>query len=443
MLSTTEKLKAQFPDLKFVKLTSAPESPHFSYPGFAPGTTTLRQGHVRSPGRRPFPNDVLFERDSSVPMRDGIKIYTDVFRPVDSDTNKVPALIPWSPYGKTGSGAQQYESMGPFRCGVPLDKTSGYEKFEGPDPAEWCKRGYAIANVDARGAGMSEGNTFWFGIQEAEDIYDTIEWLSTQKWCDGSVAMIGNSWLAIAQINFGSRLKHPALKALAPMEAFNDPYRDTVARGGRRHHASFFKVILTGFAGPGYVEDMAGMLSSHPLYDDYWQSKYIDTANIDVPLYLTASYSSGLHVAGSFNTFRTAKTKQKWLRVHPHQEWYDLYRTDVTDELQKYFDRFCRGIDNGWEQDTPPVRLSLLGFDGSSATTIKERPENEYPLTRQQLVSYYLDASNHTLLNERPSASFQASHEAHSLTASTVSAFRVSAFLGPALTYLGLYVALQ
>jgi len=424
--TTEEKLKTQFPDLKFVKTPSVSESPHFNYPGFSPGRTVIPQGHVKLPGRKPFPNDVIFDRDVAIPMRDGIKIYADVFRPVDSDTKKVPALIPWSPYGKTGSGPQKYETMGPFSCGVPLDKTSGYEKFEAPDPAEWCKRSYAIINVDARGAGMSEGNTHCWGIQEAEDIYDTIEWLSHQPWCNGSVAMVGNSWLAIAQINFASRLKHPALKALAPMEALNDPYRDAIARGGKSHHTSFWNIIMSGFTGPGYVEDMPGMLSNHPLYDDYWQSKYIDTANIDVPLYLTASYSSGLHIAGSFNTFRTAKTNQKWLRVHPHQEWYDLYRPEITDELQKYFDRFCKNIDNGWERDTPPVRLSLIGFDGSPAQTIVERPENEYPLSRQRLVKYYLDASSRSLLSEHPSAGSQVSYEAHSLTASTVCIFTES-----------------
>lgn len=422
MASTTEeKLAARFLDLKFVKLRAASEHPQFSCPGFLQTKTVLPKGHVKSPGRKAFPTDVVFERDVAIPMRDGIKIYTDIFRPTDSETNKVPALIPWSPYGKTGSGVYQYDTMGPFRCGLSPDQTSGYEKFEAPDPAEWCGRGYAIINVDARGAGMSEGNISWFGIQEAEDIYDTIDWLTTQPWCDGSVAMIGNSWLAVAQINFASRLTHPALKALAPMEGFNDLYRDIIARGGKPHHAPFNNLLLSGFAGPGSTENVPGMLTNRPLFDDYWQSKYIDTANIDVPLYLTASYSSGLHIAGSFNTFRTAKTKQKWLRVHPYQEWYDLYRPDITDELQRFYDRFCKGIDNGWERETPPVRLSLLGFDGSSAPTIKERPENEYPLARQQLVTYYLDASKYLLLNKPPQVTSTASHEAHSLTASTVS----------------------
>lgn len=205
MATTTERLVEQFPDLKFVKLTPAQDHPLFNYPGFKPGVQTIPKGHVRSPGRRSFTKDVIFERDVAVSMRDGVKIFTDIFRPAGSDQVKYPVLIPWSPYGKTGSGPQQYEMMGPYSCGVPNATVSGYQKFEAPDPAEWCcNRGYAIANVDCRGAGMSEGDTFWWGLQEAEDIYDTVDWLAKQPWSNGSVAMIGNSWLAIAQINYAS-----------------------------------------------------------------------------------------------------------------------------------------------------------------------------------------------------------------------------------------------
>ncbi|KAG5788430.1 hypothetical protein H9Q69_012520 [Fusarium xylarioides] len=383
--TTEQKLKAQFPDLKFTKLVTVTDADFFRYPGFQPGTTTIPKGHVKEPGRRAFPHDVAFDRDVAITLRDGVKIYTDVFRPLDSHKTRVPALIPWSPYGKSGSGPQQDDVMGPYRCGVPAETTSGYEKFEGPDPAEWCGRGYAIVSADPRGTGMSEGNTYWFGIQEAEDIYDTIEWTSKQPWCDGSVAMMGNSWLAVAQINYASRLKHPALKALAPMEAFSDPYRDVVARGGKPHHKGFFDVIMGGFAGPNSVENMPGMLKDRPLFDDYWQSKYIDTANIDVPLYLTASYSSGLHIAGSFRSGMT----------------FIVPKSQMSSSV------------------ILTVRLSLIGFDGSPAKTIIERPENEYPLARQKLVTYYLDAASKSLVKESPHQMSRAQHNSHHLEDST------------------------
>lgn len=122
--------------------------------------------------------------------------------------------------------------MAPFRAAIPKERTSGYEKFEAPDPAEWCERGYAIINIDARGAGKSGGDLHFWGIQEAEDIYDTITWISEQPWCNASVGLVGNSWLAMSQINFVSRFNHPALKAIAPMEAATDSYRDVQLRGG-------------------------------------------------------------------------------------------------------------------------------------------------------------------------------------------------------------------
>lgn len=98
------KLQDRFPDIIYRKLTPAPEHPHFNYKGFNPSTQVIEMGHRRAPGRRSFPVEVIFERDITITMRDGIKLYADVFRPTNSDSVKVPALLPWSPYGKTGTG---------------------------------------------------------------------------------------------------------------------------------------------------------------------------------------------------------------------------------------------------------------------------------------------------------------------------------------------------
>ena len=53
----------------------------------------------------------------------------------------------------------------PFRAGVPRSWTSDLEKFEAPDPAEWCPRGYAVVNVDPRGVFDSDGDIAVFGTQ--------------------------------------------------------------------------------------------------------------------------------------------------------------------------------------------------------------------------------------------------------------------------------------
>lgn len=311
----------QFPDIVITKIIPAPDHPLFNYQGFEPGSTVLIKGHTKAEGYRPFSVDAIFDRDVAITVRDGVRLYSDIFRPASSDDEPVPAIIPWSPYGKTGTGPQNYDVMAPFRAAIPKNRTSGYEKFEAPDPAEWTERGYAVVNIDARGAGHSEGVIAHWGNQEAQDVWDVIDWLSRQPWCNGSVVMAGNSWLAISQINFAARMFHPALKALAPWECYTDPYRHFVARGGRPHNVAFQKMIAGGLAGPEGVENIAAMLHSHPLYDDYWEAKRITVEKIDnVPLYVLASYSSTLHTSGSFQTFRVAKTSQKWLRVHPYQE---------------------------------------------------------------------------------------------------------------------------
>lgn len=160
-----DAITSQFPELTFHPLQDPASHPHYKYDPFNPSTRTLPVGHVKEPGRRVFSTESFFEKDVTIEMRDNAKLYADIFRPTTSDgTEKVPAVIAWSPYGKSG-GAQTYESMGPFRCGILPEQTSGYEKFEAPDPADWCGRGYAIINIDARGAGDSDGDVALWGEQ--------------------------------------------------------------------------------------------------------------------------------------------------------------------------------------------------------------------------------------------------------------------------------------
>ncbi|KAG4270386.1 hypothetical protein FPRO04_11545 [Fusarium proliferatum] len=385
-----QKIQELFPDVIISKITPAPEHPRYNYDGFNPGRRVLEAGHVRYPGRRPFGVRTIYERDQAITVRDGARLYADIFRPESSDTEPVPCILPWSPYGKTGTGPQNYDFMAPFRAGIALDSTSGYEKFEAPDPAEWAERGYAVLNIDARGAGHSEGVIARWGIQEAEDIYDVIDWLSKQPWCNGSVVMAGNSWLAISQINFASRMHHPALKAIAPWEGYTDLYRHYVARGGRPHIPGFHRMISNGLAGPEGVENVVAMLEKHPLFDEYWEAKRISVENIDnIPIL----------------SDKPGQKRSGFVFIRIKSQFFDFY---CKPEIVK---------DTNWEFSTPRVRLSLLGFeaDGSSATTVIERPEQNYPLTRQKLRTLYLDGTTGNLVDLRPDQESIKSYEGRSL----------------------------
>lgn len=71
---------------------------------FGPSKEVLPKGWRKAEGRRPLDEDLVFEQDISIRLRDGVNIYADVFRPVGSDNSPVPAVLHWSPYGKQGNG---------------------------------------------------------------------------------------------------------------------------------------------------------------------------------------------------------------------------------------------------------------------------------------------------------------------------------------------------
>ncbi|KAL2136662.1 hypothetical protein VTI74DRAFT_2394 [Chaetomium olivicolor] len=162
------------------------------FPVDEPSTVELPAGHIKEPGQRPLPTAIRFDHNHAFPMRDGVKLRADIFHPVHSDAEPVPAIIHWDPYGKTSTGFITLDSF-PLRSGVQKSRLSGYESLEALDPAEWVPRGYAVINVDARGSGDSEGDLRWWGTPEGQDGHDFVEQIAGQPWCSGRVALAGNS----------------------------------------------------------------------------------------------------------------------------------------------------------------------------------------------------------------------------------------------------------
>ncbi|MFC6838117.1 CocE/NonD family hydrolase [Halomarina ordinaria] len=121
--------------------------------------------------------DVRVDLDVMVEMRDGTELATDVFRPVDPATGDplsepVPALLDRTPY----------------------DKRSNLQRH-----GEWfAERGYVVAVQDVRGR-FGSGGEFYIFANEAEDGYDTVEWVAERPYCDGQVGTIGSSYGAWVQ----------------------------------------------------------------------------------------------------------------------------------------------------------------------------------------------------------------------------------------------------
>ncbi|HIY49057.1 MAG TPA: CocE/NonD family hydrolase [Candidatus Barnesiella excrementavium] len=369
------------------------DAPRVRYPGFKPEKLVLKAGSVRREGAMPLPCDILLERDVAIKLRDGVTIYADVFRPVGDEA--CPAILAWSPYGKE-IGGQMLDDV-PMRSGVPLNATSGLEKFEGPDPAYWVAHGYAIVNPDKRGAYMSEGNLLYWGHEDALDGCDVIEWIASQPWSNGKVGMSGNSWLTVSQWFIAAeRPEH--LAAIAPWEGFCDHYRESGTRGGIPA-PEFPEMIAETFASAhGMLEDQPRMIVEKPFMCDYWEDKAARVENIEIPAYVVASYTNAVHTHGSFAGFRRMASKEKWLRVHNTSEWFDYYTPENVEDLRRFFDHYLKGIDNGWEQ-TPRVRLSVLNPGG---TDIVGRAEEEFPLARTQYRKLYLSAADSALCTTLP-----------------------------------------
>jgi predicted acyl esterase len=375
-----------YPDLSFPVLYRKPQSlqaPAVRYPGFQPGRTLLKKGTIRRHGARPLACDILFERDVPVSLRDGVVIYTDIFRAADN--NPGPAIIAWSPYGKE-LGGQWLDDL-PERVGVPLDAVSELQKWEGPDPAYWVSHGYVIVNPDVRGAYSSGGNISFLGRQTGEDGYDLVEWCAAQPWSTGKVAFSGNSWLGFAQWVIAAE-QPPHLTCIAPWEGLTDLYRDVLVRGGIPQ-PFFFDLITQSFAGRNSLEDPAAMAIEYPLMNDYWQEKIARLDRIEVPAYIVASYTNGLHVHGTFEGYRRIASTEKWLRVHNSQEWPDYYKSENVEDLRRFFDCYMKGIDNGW-RGTPKVRLAVLDPGGTDTV---DRAEGAFPLARTEYRRLYLTAN--------------------------------------------------
>lgn len=371
------------------KPISAPTVGENGYRGLLSLTEILPKGWRYADSSKPLPTDILLEHDVEIRVRDGCRLYADVYRPVNSSRDHpVPAILSWSPFGKKFNGMHFLKSMTPYNVGIRETDLSGLEKFEGPDPATFVPHGFAVVNIDPRGVGDSDGLMHIMGEQEGEDGYDAIEYLAKLEWCNGRIGMAGNSHLAVVQW-FIAQLQPPSLQAIAPWEACSDLFREQFVRGGVYSGAFYDHITSAMFRGRHGMEDFGEMYRRDSLANPYWDSKRPDIAKIQAPAYITASFNSFLHTMGSIRGYMDVKHAQKWIRFSPYQEWHDQWAVDACQQdLISFFTRYLRNIQNPWEEQTPRVRMSILRFGQMDA--VMNIPEDDFPLPRTVYKSLYL-----------------------------------------------------
>ncbi|HQW30000.1 MAG TPA: CocE/NonD family hydrolase [Verrucomicrobiales bacterium] len=173
----------------------------------------------------------------SVPMRDGIKLATDVYR--DDAVSKAPVVLMRTPYDRT-------------------KQKGSAERF--------AKAGYIFISQDCRGTRGSEGEMAPYN-NEGQDGYDTLEWITRQPWCSGRVGMMGGSYVGAVQWQAAVE-NPPGLSAIAPQATWSSFYRNLYL-GGSVRLALISGWIAGNTAKPEGVNpaDMDGALMHLPLSD--------------------------------------------------------------------------------------------------------------------------------------------------------------------------------
>jgi uncharacterized protein len=330
---------------------------------------------------------MTIDYDVAVPMRDGVKIYIDVYRP--KREGKYPVILAWSPYGKWNP-IPYYELMG--NCEVNRNDFSEYCTFEAPDPVYWSQNGFIVIYADIRGSWNSEGDLTLMSPKEVEDVYDLIEWAGKQSWSNGKVGMIGVSYLAITQWRVAA-VHPPHLAAIIPWEGASDYYRELGFHGGIRE-TQFSKIWKTNVRfSNGRVEDLLEMERLYPLLNEYWASKKGDLSQITVPALIVASWSDhGMHTRGTIEGFREISSKDKWLIVHGRKKWWHFYQKENVERQRQFFNRFLKGIDNH-VKDWPKITIEIR----EKYNVGQNRTENEWPLARTQYKKLFLNAHDETM----------------------------------------------
>ena len=381
-------------------------------------------------------------------MRDGVRLATDVHRPSRDRqpiAGRFPVLLQRTPYNKDGAVLK-----------------AEAEFFVG--------QGYVVVLQDCRGRYSSEGG-FTKYTAEGEDGYDTLDWISRQPWCDGRAGTYGLSYAAHTQAA-AACLNPPALAAMwLDSGGFASAYQSGCRNGGAfelRQLTWAYKEAVESreaYAGPQTVgtalraqsigdwflrlpwkrghspirwtpdyEDYLLEIWRRENFDDYWRGiglcaeAYI-SAFSDVPQVHMGSWYDpyARSTTDNYVAFKAAKKGPVYLIMGP---WTHGARSlthsgnadfgpggcldgnlddDYNNLRLRFFDRWLKDIDNGWDSG-PSVKLFLMG-GGSGRKNSRQRLDHggrwlaldEWPPSVAPAAAYYLHHDGR-LSTEKPTA---------------------------------------
>ena len=383
---------------------------------------------IKEEGSQPF-YKVKQEKDIPVKMRDGITLYTDVYRP-DVESGQFPALLAFAYWAKDVNEAIDWlaDKAQPYFTSPFWDGN-----MEACDFNYTVPRGFIHVIPDPRGIGNSEGygTKPWFN---QEDVYDMVEWIAAQPWCNGKVGMIGPSAYSIMQIHAGAA-RPPHLVALRADEcgcgtwdyfngvmdmmapfgietgahandgaAFTPNYEYTPAAPDMLSHPDIEARLQEALNHPDFKYNTKWysylkyprkfpfffdwlLEAMHP--EPYCKSQAFvnekDADKIEIPIYLGTPWNQRLYLFKTFDVWDTVSTPedQKKLILYPPNNCVRPY-VEYHDEIVRWHDYWLKNIDTG-VMDEPRIKMFVMGIN-------KWRFENEWPLKRTQWTKCYLQA---------------------------------------------------
>ncbi|MBV8982711.1 MAG: CocE/NonD family hydrolase [Acidimicrobiia bacterium] len=275
---------------------------------------------------------------------------------------------------------------GPFPTLFTYD---GYDAGSNPDPgyvAQYVPEGYAFIGVSLRGTGCSGGVWDFFQPAEATDGVDVIRWIAAQSWSDGKVAMIGKSYPGITQLFVAEEAAAEGeshLVAIAPGHTYGDIYRDVAFPGGIFNYSFASLWSFVAQPEPSYSAAFSGVTAGDQTcaqnqanrpqnvpknafvqaLQHQWDDALIRERS---PLYEIGSINVPIYTVISWQDEQVGPRSSNWLSsVNPRVPLYatltngdhGMYRTTPSlNDLNRYFDHYLKGIDNGY-QNTPRLRV--------------------------------------------------------------------------------------
>lgn len=184
---------------------------------------------------------------------------------------------------------------------------------------------------------------------EQSDIYDIIDWISGQEWCNGKVGMYGGSYTGFSQWSTVKNI-HPALKTIVPqvavMPGFDVPMEnnvqlnlslywphDNIYKKEPLRRSLPFEWFESGIAFKdmdsltGYRNEIFQKWLQHPAYDEYWESLVPapeEYSKINIPVLTTTGYYDGAQIS-ALQYFKLHgkhnPSAEHYLVIGPYDHW--------------------------------------------------------------------------------------------------------------------------